>query len=71
MSGDGLIDEALLEEAVGIAQEAAELTLKWFQGSGLDVRTKQDGTVVTEADEILIFSRATGQIIQTVTIASD
>ena len=50
MSGDGLIDEALLEEAVGIAQEAAELTLKWFQGSGLDVRTKQDGTVVTEAD---------------------
>ena len=27
--------------------------------------------VVTEADEILIFSRATGQIIQTVTIAAD
>ncbi|SMX23561.1 hypothetical protein BOA8489_01670 [Boseongicola aestuarii] len=27
--------------------------------------------VVTETDEILIFSRATGQIIQTVKIASD
>lgn len=27
--------------------------------------------VVTEADEILIFSRMTGQIIQTVTIAAD
>ncbi|MGB9359452.1 MAG: inositol monophosphatase family protein, partial [Acidimicrobiia bacterium] len=50
MSGDARIDEALMEEALAIAEEAAELTLRWFQGSGLDVRKKQDGTVVTEAD---------------------
>ena len=50
MSAEGRIDEALLEEAIGIAVAAAELTLKRFQGPGLDVRTKQDGTVVTEAD---------------------
>ncbi|MGB9358277.1 MAG: inositol monophosphatase family protein, partial [Acidimicrobiia bacterium] len=62
MSVEGRIDEALLEEAIGIAASAAELTLRWFQGSGLDVRTKQDGTVVTEADvaaEDLIRSKLT------------
>ena len=50
MSIEGRIDEALLDEVIGIASSAGELTLKWFHGSGLDVRTKQDGTVVTEAD---------------------
>ena len=44
------IDESLLAEAVEIADSAAQLTLRWFQGSGLGVRKKQDGTVVTEAD---------------------
>jgi len=44
------IDESLLAEAIDIAESAAQLTLRWFQGSGLGVRTKQDGTVVTEAD---------------------
>jgi len=42
--------ESVLAEAVEIAESAAQLTLRWFQGSGLGVRTKQDGTVVTEAD---------------------
>jgi histidinol-phosphatase len=41
---------ALLDDAVAIATEAAELTLRWFQRDDLSVERKADGTPVTEAD---------------------
>jgi histidinol phosphatase-like enzyme (inositol monophosphatase family) len=41
---------ALLEDAVAIATEAAELTLRWFRRDDLAVERKADGTPVTEAD---------------------
>ena len=50
MAVDTPVDESLLAQAIEIAESAAQLTLKWFQGRGLGVRRKQDGTVVTEAD---------------------
>lgn len=50
MPVENQIEESVLAEAVEIAESAAQLTLRWFQGSDLGVRTKQDGTVVTEAD---------------------
>ena len=50
MAGVDPGEEMLLEHAIDIAESAARLTLNWFRGSGLDVRQKQDGTVVTEAD---------------------
>lgn len=42
-------------------------------GAGAVAFTQGDSwfAVVTDADEILVFSRSTGQIIQTVTIATD
>jgi histidinol-phosphatase len=41
---------ALLDDAVAIATEAAELTLRWFRRDDLAVERKSDGTPVTEAD---------------------
>jgi histidinol-phosphatase len=41
---------ALLDDALAIATEAAELTLRWFADDGLVVERKADGTPVTEAD---------------------
>jgi histidinol phosphatase-like enzyme (inositol monophosphatase family) len=43
-------DPALLDEAVGLARQAGELTLGWFDRPDLAVATKSDGTPVTEAD---------------------
>lgn len=44
------IDQSILDEAVGMAQRAGELTLKYFRSSSLAIDTKSDGTPVTEAD---------------------
>jgi histidinol phosphatase-like enzyme (inositol monophosphatase family) len=44
------VDRALLDEAVAIAREAGQLTLRWFRTSGLAVDRKGDGTPVTAAD---------------------
>jgi histidinol-phosphatase len=41
---------ALLDDAVAIATEAAELTLRWFRRDDLAIGRKADGTPVTEAD---------------------
>jgi histidinol-phosphatase len=41
---------ALLDDAVAIATEAAELTLRWFRRDDLAIERKADGTPVTEAD---------------------
>jgi histidinol phosphatase-like enzyme (inositol monophosphatase family) len=41
---------ALLDDAVAIATEAADLTLRWFRRDDLAVERKADGTPVTEAD---------------------
>jgi len=54
------VDAALLEEAVALAREAGEHTLRWFGVDDLVVDSKGDGTPVTEADrttERLIRSR--------------
>ena len=50
MAVDTQVGESLLAQAIEIAESAAQLTLEWFQGPGLGVKRKQDGTVVTEAD---------------------
>ena len=44
------VDRALLDAAVGLAQRAGELTLRYFKDSGLVIDTKADGTPVTAAD---------------------
>jgi histidinol-phosphatase len=44
------VDPDLLEEAVGFARAAGELTLGWFNHAELDVDSKSDGTPVTHAD---------------------
>ncbi|MGD9694777.1 MAG: inositol monophosphatase family protein [Thermoleophilia bacterium] len=43
-------DEALVREAVALAREAGDLTLRWFGRADLAVDRKGDGTPVTEAD---------------------
>src|SRR5207248_4973696 len=43
-------DAALLEEAVALAREAGEYTLRWFGVADLVIDRKGDGTPVTEAD---------------------
>jgi histidinol phosphatase-like enzyme (inositol monophosphatase family) len=43
-------DPALLAEAVALAREAGELTLRWFRTDDLVIDRKGDGTPVTEAD---------------------
>ena len=40
----------LLDEAVGLARRAGDLTLDWFGGDALDLQTKADNTPVTIAD---------------------
>lgn len=44
------IDRGLLDEAVGLARRAGELTLEYFRRTDLVVDTKGDGTPVTAAD---------------------
>jgi histidinol phosphatase-like enzyme (inositol monophosphatase family) len=44
------VDPQLLEQAVGWARSAGELTLGWFNHAELDVDAKGDGTPVTQAD---------------------
>jgi histidinol-phosphatase len=41
---------ALVDDALAIAAEAAQLTLRWFGTDDLAVERKADGTPVTEAD---------------------
>lgn len=43
-------DPALLDDAVRLAREAGDATLRWFRSADLAVETKADGTPVTEAD---------------------
>jgi len=42
--------DQLLEEALSLCQQAAELTLGWFQSQSLEVERKGDGSPVTQAD---------------------
>jgi histidinol phosphatase-like enzyme (inositol monophosphatase family) len=54
------VDDDLLDFAAEIADEAAQLTLRWFGSSRLRVDHKSDGTEVTDADrqaEALIRDR--------------
>lgn len=54
------VDATLMDEAVALAREAGEHTLRWFGVDDLVVDRKGDGTPVTEADratERLIRSR--------------
>jgi histidinol phosphatase-like enzyme (inositol monophosphatase family) len=44
------VDEALLDQAVGWARAAGELTLEWFRHLELAVDHKGDGSPVTQAD---------------------
>jgi histidinol phosphatase-like enzyme (inositol monophosphatase family) len=44
------VDHALMEQAVGFARAAGELTLGWFNHAELTVDSKGDGTPVTQAD---------------------
>ena len=44
------VSEELFAEAVQLAEQASEITLRWFQSSGLEVEEKADGSPVTEAD---------------------
>lgn len=44
------VDHALMEQAVGFARAAGELTLGWFNHAELTVDSKGDGTPVTHAD---------------------
>jgi histidinol phosphatase-like enzyme (inositol monophosphatase family) len=44
------VDPALVEEAVDLARQAGELSLRWFRHADLQVDRKGDGTPVTEAD---------------------
>jgi histidinol-phosphatase len=46
-------DRHLLDETVGLARQAGELSLKWFGSSRLQVDRKRDGTPVTEADRAI------------------
>jgi histidinol phosphatase-like enzyme (inositol monophosphatase family) len=52
------VDAKLLDEAVALAREAGEHTLRWFGTDDLVVDRKGDGTPVTEAD------RATERLIR-------
>lgn len=48
--GSSPIDRGILDEAVGLARRAGELTLEYFRRPDLVVDTKGDGTPVTAAD---------------------
>lgn len=43
-------DQRTLDQAVGIARAAGDLTLRWFRSADLAVERKGDGTPVTAAD---------------------
>ena len=45
------VDPKLMEQAVGFARAAGELTLGWFNHAELTVDSKGDGTPVTQADK--------------------
>ncbi len=45
------VDSQLLDQAVGWARQAGELTLEWFNHPELDVDHKHDGSPVTAADK--------------------
>lgn len=44
------VERDVLDYAVGLARDAAAITLRWFTSSDLVVQTKPDGTPVTDAD---------------------
>jgi histidinol phosphatase-like enzyme (inositol monophosphatase family) len=44
------VDQTLVRQAVDLARQAGEISLKWFRSSDLHVDRKGDGTPVTEAD---------------------
>jgi histidinol-phosphatase len=44
------VDQTLVRQAVDLARQAGEISLKWFRSSDLQVDRKGDGTPVTEAD---------------------
>jgi len=44
------VDPRLLDEAVGWARAAGELTMEWFNHADLTIDAKGDGTPVTQAD---------------------
>ncbi len=44
------VDQALVDEAVDLARQAGELSLRWFRTADLRIDRKGDGTPVTEAD---------------------
>jgi histidinol phosphatase-like enzyme (inositol monophosphatase family) len=44
------VDQTLLQQAVALARQAGEISLKWFQSTDLRIDRKGDGTPVTEAD---------------------
>jgi len=43
----------LLEQAVELARQAGELSLRWFRSTSLEVDRKRDGTPVTQADRTI------------------
>ncbi len=45
-----VVTREMLDEAVGWATRAGELTLEWFNNTELEVDSKSDGTPVTQAD---------------------
>ncbi|MFM7069442.1 MAG: inositol monophosphatase family protein [Actinomycetes bacterium] len=45
------VDRELLEQAVGWARAAGDLTLAWFRGAELGTEHKDDGSPVTAADK--------------------
>ena len=45
-------DQQLLDDALAIAREAGEATLRWFRADDLEVERKVDGTPVTAADRM-------------------
>jgi histidinol-phosphatase len=47
------VDQTLVDEAVGLARAAGELSLRWFRSPDLRVDRKSDGTPVTEADRAI------------------
>lgn len=46
----GVIEQDLIDFAVGAARRAGRITLEWYQSRGLSVTAKSDGSPVTEAD---------------------
>ena len=50
MSDSPPAERDLLDTAVELAQQAGELTLRWFRRTDLEVDTKSDGSPVTQAD---------------------